>query len=358
MDKPAATASANSVEYQSISLFKKRLRRFKKIKRGYYSFIIIVSAYVISFFCPLLMNYKALMVRYEGNYYFPVFKYYQTTVFGQEGYGEANYRELKKQFKAEGKGNWVIMPPYPYGPYESLTDPSARPPNKPSRTHWCGTDDRGRDVFVRLSYGFRISFTFALISTSISYLVGISIGAMLGYSGGKIDLFGVRVMEIWASVPFLYLVMIISSIIRPNFFLLIVLICLWGWMGMTMLIRGEFYREKAKDYVHAAISMGAKDRKVLFKHILPNALTPVIAFGPFHIVGDINALVSLDFLGFGLPPPTPSWGELVGQGVNNIFSWWLVMFPFGALFITLLLVVFIGEAIREAFDPRVFSRLR
>lgn len=349
---------ADEPHFESVSLFKKRLKRFRKIKRGYYSFLIIVIAYFVSFFCPMLMNNEALVVRYNGSFYFPVFKYHAGTEFGQEVYGEAVYRDLQARFDSEGKGNWVIMPPYPYGPYESLTDPSARPPNPPSWKHWCGTDDRGRDVFVRLAYGFRISLTFALIATTIAYLVGISIGAILGYFSGKIDLFGQRIIEIWASVPFLYTVMIISSIIRPNFFLLIFLLCLWGWMGMTYFIRGEFYREKAKDYVHAAIAMGARDRKILFKHILPNALTPVISFGPFHIVGDIGSLVALDYLGFGLPPPTASWGELVGQGVSNITSWWLVMFPFGALFVTLLLVVFIGEAIREAFDPKVFSRLR
>ncbi len=345
-------------QFESISLFTKRLKRFKKIKRGYYSFIIIVSAYILSFFCPILMNNAALVVHYNGSTYFPVFKYYPAATFGQAGYGEALYRQLKVEFKQAGAGNWVIMPPYPYGPYESLTDPSNRPPNSPSWNHWCGTDDRGRDVFVRLFYGFRISLSFALISTTIAFLIGISIGAILGYFSGKVDLFGQRIIEIWSSVPFLYTVMILSSIIRPNFFMLIFLICLWGWMYMTYFVRGEFYREKAKDYVHAAIAMGAKDRSVLFKHILPNALTPVIAFGPFHIVGDIGALVALDYLGFGLPPPTASWGELVGQGLSNIFSWWLVLYPFGALFITLLLVVFIGEAIREAFDPKVFSRLR
>jgi len=350
------TTAAPTTEFTSVSLFKKRLKRFKTIKRGYYSFYIIVTAYILSFFCPMLMNYKALAVRYEGKMYFPIFKYYPAATFGQTGYGEANYRELDKELA--NKPGWAIMPLYPYGPLESLTDPSSEPPNKPSSSHWFGTDDRGRDVFVRLAYGFRISLTFALIAMTVAYIIGISIGATLGYFGGKVDLFGQRVIEIWSSIPFLYTVMIISSIIRPNFFLLVFLICIFGWMGMTYFIRGEFYREKAKDYVHAALAMGASDRKIVFKHILPNALTPVIALGPFHIVGDIGALVSLDFLGFGLPPPTPSWGELIGQGSHNIFSWWLVIFPFGALFATLLLVVFIGEAIREAFDPRVYSRLR
>jgi len=357
MSQNAGQTTPNT-DYASMSLFKKRLKKFKSIKRGYYAFIIIITAYCLSFFCPMLMNNKALIVRYNGDFYFPLLKYYPAATFGQTDYGEANYRTLKAEFKESGTGNWAIMPPYPYGPFESLTDPRSYPPNPPSWKHWFGTDDRGRDVFVRLFYGLRISLTFALISVTVAYFIGISIGAMLGYFSGKVDLFGQRLIEIWSSIPFLYTIMILSSIIRPNFYMLVFFISAFGWMGMTYFIRGEFYREKAKDYVHAAISMGAKDRSVVFKHILPNALTPVIAFGPFHIVGDIGALVSLDYLGFGLPPPTPSWGELVGQGVANIFSWWLVLFPFGALFVTLMLVVFIGEAIREAFDPRVFSRLR
>lgn len=350
----------NSQSYKSVSLFRKRLQRFKSIKRGYYAFWLIIFMYILSFFCPMLMNYKALIVHYNGEYYFPLFSnFYSGADFGQDYYGEAKYRTLKEVFDEEGKGNWVLLPPYPYGPYESLTDPSGNPPNPPSKSHWLGTDDRGRDVFVRLAYGFNISLSFALLLVMINYTVGISIGASLGYFGGKWDLFMQRVIEMWGAIPFLYLVMIISSLVRPNFILLVVLLCLFGWMGMTYFIRGEFYREKAKDYVHAAISMGASDRIVVFKHILPNALTPVIAFAPFAIVGGIGSLVGLDYLGFGLPPPTPSWGELVGQGMSNItIAWWLVAFPLGALFCTLLCVVFIGEAIRQAFDPRVFSRLR
>ncbi len=348
--------SGNS--YQSISLFRKRLKRFKSIKRGYYSFIIIVSAYILSFFAPMIMNYKALIVKFNGKLHFPVATYYPGKYFGQDVFGEANYRALKEKFTEEGSGNWILMPPFPYGPFESLTDPRGQPPNAPSARHWFGTDDRGRDVLVRLAYGFNISLSFALIVTSISYVIGITIGAALGYFGGKFDIFSQRLIEIWSSMPFLYTIIIISSVIRPNFPLMVFLLVLFSWMSMTYYIRGEFYREKAKDYVHAAISMGASDRKIVFKHILPNALTPVIALGPFHIVADIGALVSLDFLGFGLPPPTPSWGELLGQGVNNVFSWWLVLFPFSAMFATLLLVIFIGEAVRQAFDPREYSRLR
>ena len=271
----------NQEEYKSVSLFRKRLKRFKKFKRGYYSFWIIVAMYIISFFAPFLMNYKALIVKYEGKLHFPVLKYYQGKYFEQDIYGEADYRELKKQFKNENEGNWVFMPFYPYGPYESLTDPTAEPPNDPSKDHLFGTDDRGRDVFVRLAYGFNISISFALVLVIVCYAIGIAIGAMLGYYGGWFDILGQRVIEIWSAMPFLFVVIIISSIVRPNFALLVGIIAFFGWVGMTYFIRGEFYREKAKDYVQAAVAMGATDRKILFKHILPNALTPVISFAPF-----------------------------------------------------------------------------
>ncbi len=345
-------------QYKSVSLFGKRLQRFKSMKRGYFSFVAIVILYILSFFCPMLMNNKALVVKYKGDLYYPVFTYHSARSFGQDKYGEADYRELEKEFSASDQGNWVMMPIYPYGPYESLTDLSSNPPNAPSAAHWFGTDDRGRDVFVRLAYGFNISISFALLVITVGFLVGISVGATLGYFGGMYDLIAQRFIEIWSMVPFLYTIMIISSILKPNFALLVFMLCLFGWMGMTYYIRGEFYREKAKDYVHAAIAMGATDPSVIFKHILPNALTPVIAFGPFAIVGAIGSLVALDYLGFGLPPPTPSWGELVGQGMANITTWWLVLFPLSAMFWTLLLVVFIGEGVRQAFDPRQFSRLR
>ncbi|MDP8238674.1 MAG: ABC transporter permease subunit [Candidatus Hatepunaea meridiana] len=348
----------NQEEYKSVSLFRKRIKRFKKFKRGYYSFYIILVMYIASFFAPFIMSNKALIVKYEGETYFPVLKYHSGKEFGQDVFGEADYRALKLQLKQERQGNWVLMPLYPYGPYESLTDPTKEPPNPPSPQHLFGTDDRGRDVFVRLAYGFNISISFALVLIAVCYFVGICIGAALGYYGGWFDIVFQRIIEIWQAMPFLFIVIIISAIIQPNFSLLVGIAAFFGWMGMTYFMRGEFYREKAKDYVQAAVSMGASDRIVIFKHILPNALTPVISFAPFTIVGYIGFLVSLDYLGFGLPPPTPSWGELVSQGMGNIFSWWLVLFPLGALFVTLLLVVFIGESVRNAFDPREYSRLR
>jgi microcin C transport system permease protein len=342
----------------SVSIFRKRLKKFRTFKRGYYSFLILLTTYVISFFLPLMVGNKPLLVTYEGKAYFPLMNFYQSNEFGMEGSEEPNYRLLKEHFKATDAGT-VIMPPYPYHPNESLLDMPGEPPHAPSASHWCGTDNRGRDVFARLVYGFRISISFALVTTFFAYTVGITIGAMLGYFGGRFDIIMQRFIEIWSSMPFLYTVIIVSSILQPNFFLLSVVLMFFGWMGMTYYVRGEFYREKAKDYVAGAITMGAGHREIIFRHILPNALTPVISFAPFAVVGNIFALVGLDFLGFGLPPPTSSWGQLVQQGMDDVTTaWWLVLTPLSALFLTLLMVVFIGEAIREAFDPKVFSRLR
>jgi microcin C transport system permease protein len=346
---------------KSISIFRKRWKKFRTLKRGYYSFLILITLYAFSFILPVFVNKTALVVKYNGDYFFPIFKsgIYEATFFGQDREGETNYRFLKKQFREENNGNWVLMPVFPYGPNENLLDETeGQPPLPPSATHPFGTDDRARDVLARLLYGFNISISFAIVVTFFAYLIGVSIGACLGFFSGKVDIIGQRIIEIWATLPFLYVMIIISSILQPNFFLLTLILTIFGWEGITYYIRGEFYREKARDYVSAAVSLGAKNRTIIFKHILPNSLTPIISFAPFAIVGDIEALVALDFLGFGLPPPTPSWGQLMSQGMVYIEKWWLVAFPLIALFLTLLCIVFIGEAIREAFDPKVYSRLR
>ena len=358
------------IPVRSESLFRRRFRKFRRIRRGYWSFLFITTAYVLSFSLPYMMNSTAFLVRYEGHYYVPAMRFYPPSTFGQSTFGETDYRALKAQFAAAGDGNWVLMPPYPYGPNESLLDLPGSPPHPPSWQHPFGTDDRGRDVLVRLAYGFNISLTFALLVMLFADGLGIVVGAMLGYISGKVDLLGQRFIEIWSSLPFLYTIIIVSSIVvpvyvpgriqvlQPSFWLLIVILSAFEWMGITYYIRGEFYREKAKDYVGAAIVTGVSGPAIMFRHILPNSLTPVISFAPFTIVANISSLVALDFLGFGLPAPTPSWGELIGQGMENLTRWWLVLFPLGSLFLTLLLVVFIGEAVREAFDPKEYSRLR
>ncbi|MCB0728258.1 MAG: ABC transporter permease subunit [Ignavibacteriae bacterium] len=351
--------SKDTEKIASVSILRKRWKKFKTIKRGYYSFLLILFLYILSFLLPLFIGRDALIVKYNGEYSFPIFKYYSAESLGQDLQGEANYRLLKKQYKEEDKGNWVLLPLYPYGPNENLLDEmGGNPPHPPSAQHWCGTDDRGRDVFARLAHGFNIGLSFSIIVTLLTYVIGIAIGAVLGFYGGKIDIFGLRLIEIWGTLPFLFVIIIISSIIQPNFLLLIFILTLFGWIGIVYYIRGEFYREKARDYVSAAVSMGARNSKIIFSHILPNSLTPVISFAPFAIVANIFSLVSLDFLGFGLPPPTPSWGQLMQQGLSNIDNWWLIVTPLVAMFFTLLTIVFIGEAIREAFDPKIYSRLR
>ncbi|MDD5091378.1 MAG: ABC transporter permease subunit [Candidatus Wallbacteria bacterium] len=385
-------------------VFLKRLRKFRSLKRGYYSFILIVCLYIGSFFAEFFVNGNALYIVFEGKRYFTLYNdaSLKKVIFSREtelrqkateilklkvkaegqereklesehaavkkehdkarelkkAFGK--HRNLQKYFDQEKAGNRAVLVFYHYGPNENLLDElgDRNPPTSPDRKNWFGTDDRGRDVFARMVYGFRISMSFALILTAFTYTIGITVGSILGYFGGKIDFFGVRLIEIWSAVPFLYTVMIVSSIIEPNFILLIGILTFLGWMGMSYYIRAEFLREKSKDYVLAAIAVGVSDPVIMLRHIFPNALTPVISFLPFSIVGGISSLVTLDFLGFGLPVPTPSWGELLSQASANIHSWWLMAAPVASLFLTLLLITFIGEAIREAFDPKVFSRLR
>ncbi|NLM16582.1 MAG: ABC transporter permease subunit [Candidatus Riflebacteria bacterium] len=506
-------------------IFKRRWRKFTTLKRGYWSFIIILTLFVISWFAGVLINDKALFVSYKGKYYFPVFaSHYNGREFGLDSYSSPNYRVLKQIFNARNAENKaalekmfpsksdipkdlsslpkeladyikhgpdkVILPIYPFGTTANLMEElPSRPPHPPLRgeaslkssawidifltedqyefaegrdayldklsdellakgkdpdvemlkvvrkeirsgniklkpavkypwaglymkydlfvlpetrptdqelievfkkpewvgysnyqlykkmaengmlelkpgvepinyPHFLGTDDRGRDVFARMVYGFRISISFSLLVTTLCYAIGICIGAFLGYYGGWFDIIMQRIVEIWSATPFLYTVMILATFITPNFFLLAIILVFFNWISMTYYIRAEFLREKSKDYVAAAKAIGCTDFEIIFKHILPNALTPVISFAPFAIVGNIGSLVSLDFLGFGLPAPTPSWGELLGQGLANLSKPWLILSPTLAMFFTLLLVSFIGEAIREAFDPKQYSRLR
>ena len=341
------------------SILQKRWKKFKTLKRGYYSLIALLSIYFTSFFLPLLINNRALIVRYNDKLYFPIISgYIPGKEFGQNVPGEAKYRILKKTLEKDTSDNWILMPLYEYSPYEDITFEGNKMFEPPSRTHLFGTDNTGRDVFARLCYAFNISISFGLILTIINYIVGIVIGGSMGYYGGKFDLFFQRLIEIWSSLPMLFVIIIISSILKPSFFLLIGIYTLVNWISMTYLIRAEFYREKAKPYVAAALSMGQSDFKVMFKHILPNSLVPVITYFPFSVVAGISALVGLDYLGFGLPPPTPSWGQMLDVGLSNITKWWMVFAPVSSQFLTLLAIVFIGEGVREAFDPRVYSRLR
>ena len=350
----------NHQDLMNESILKRRWKKFKTLKRGYYSLLTLTVLYTISFFLPILINNRALIVKYDDSLHFPIFSgYISGEEFGQDVPGEAKYRKLKEEFsKQVDTGNWVLMPPYPYSPYEDITTEGNKMYESPSRKHWLGTDNTGRDVFARLCYAFNISISFALILTVINYVIGVLIGGTMGYFGGKFDLIFQRLIEIWSSLPMLFVIIILSSILKPSFLLLIGIYTLVNWISMTYLMRAEFYREKSRAYVAAALSMGQSNFKVMFKHILPNSLVPIITYFPFAVVAGITALVGLDYLGFGLSPPTPSWGQMLDVGLQNIRKWWMVFAPVTAQFLTLLCIVFIGEGVREAFDPKVYSRLR
>ncbi len=365
---------------QSLSINQRRWRRFKSLKRGYYSLIILIVLYLVSFLLPVIVNNKPLYVSFKDQTFFPAIRdlgsslpilsffvdksFVPGETLGEEGNkGNANYRKIQEMFATNNSGT-IVMTMYPYDPLEDISSdgnvaflaPFEKNPTGAMRI--LGTDDRGRDVLSRMSYGFQVSLSFALLLAFIEYFIGIVIGGTMGYWGGWFDVVMQRFKEIWATLPMLFIIIIVVSITTPSFILLVTLIALTGWIGISYQMRAQFYREKARDYVAAAVSMGASTNSILFKHILPNSLVPIITYLPFTIVGSIGYLVSLDFLGFGLQPPTPSWGQMIGIGLQNLSKWWLVVVPMSAMATTLIMVVFIGEAIREAFDPRTFSRLR
>ena len=264
---------------------------------------------------------------------------------------------LQAHFQASDSGNWVLMPPVPFGPLETDLVAGDFPPHAPSFTtgHLLGTDTSGRDVLARLIYGFRTAMVFSLVLLAFTYLVGVAIGCLMGYWGGKFDLFFQRIIEIWSNIPFLYVIMIVASVLTPGFWTLLLIMAFFGWIGMTWYRRTATYKEMARDYVMAARALGASGSRIVFRHILPNSVSTLITFVPFSVAGGITSLTALDYLGFGLPPPTPSWGELLKQGTENLESLWLVGSVVTAMTLILMLVAYVGEAIRDAYDPRKFS---
>jgi len=442
---------------------RRRFARFRQIKRGYYSFVILTAAIVLSIFAPLLAESRALFVSYQGHWFFPTFQYLNMATFNQSpppGWStvdiETEYLRLQREWQAEryfydreaaqsggdtqklaaldmkypNRRNYVIMPPIPWDPYASdfwyneilndiqaqltmgnrdaaerlarrdrldeladlissgeimtiLADrtksptgtlvglaksggmPSLRnlgrvPPNAPDsvRRHYLGTDSQGRDVASRLLYGFRVSIFFALILTVIGQVIGTFIGSLQGYLGGRFDIVSQRLIEILISIPFLYVVIILAALLTPTFWLLVGIMAIFQWVVITFYMRTEMYREKTKEYCLAAKSYGASHFRIIFRHLLPNCLTPLVTFTPFSVVGAIFALTALDYLGYGLPAPTPSWGQLIDQALlpENRDKLWLTLAPFAAISITLILVVFIGESVREAFDPKRYAK--
>ncbi|MEO7598491.1 MAG: ABC transporter permease subunit [Opitutus sp.] len=337
---------------------KKKFARFRAIKRGYYSFLVLAGLTVLAIVAELLVNNRALVVRYEGEWFFPTYGAIHTgKEFGLDYAYEVNYRDLDARFKADGGRNRVVLPPVPYSPLENCYVGETFRPRPPdwSKGHYFGTDQINRDILARLLYGFRNALLFSSGFFAMTYLLGIVFGCLMGYFGGTFDLIMQRVIEVWSNIPFLFVVIFVASILTPNLGLLLVIVGLFSWMSMTQYMRTSTYREKSRDYVHAAEVLGASTGRIIFNHILPNVLSTVVTFIPFTVAGAISALTSLDFLGFGLPPPTPSCGELLRQGTANLNAPWIVISAFTALVLVLSLVTFVGEAVRDAFDPKKFT---
>jgi microcin C transport system permease protein len=357
MSMPADVLPASSqvgvapVQTQGLGPWWRAWRRFKANRRGYWSLWIFGVLFVLSLFAEALSNDKPLVVRYDGNTYFPLLKDYPEVTFGGDFQTPADFLDPYVQGRIREKG-WALFAPNRYR-YDTINYFAERPnPSSPSTQNVFGTDDRGRDVLARLVYGFRISVLFGLALTAIGVVVGVIAGALQGYFGGWLDLGFQRFMEVWGSMPELYLLIIFASIFRPSILLLLVLLSLFGWMSLADYVRAEFLRGRNLEYVRAARALGARNRTIIARHLLPNSMTSVITFLPFRISGAILALTSLDFLGLGVPPSTPSLGELLAQGKDNLEAWWISISTFLVLVGTLVLLIFIGEALREAFDPR------
>lgn len=332
-------------------LARRRLTSFRANRRGYWSLWMFLLIFFSSLFAEMIANDKPLFVRYEGRSYYPVFAAYPETLFGGFLESETAYRDPEVKELIEERG-WMVWPPIPYS-YDTINyDLPSPAPSPPTGENWLGTDDQGRDVTARLIYGFRISVLFGLALTLFSSIVGVAAGAVQGYFGGLTDLIFQRFIEVWSGLPVLYLLIILASVVEPNFWWLLGLMLLFSWMGLVGVVRAEFLRVRNFDYVLAARALGVRDRVIMARHILPNAMVATLTFLPFILNGSITTLTALDFLGFGLPPGSPSLGELLNQGKSNLQAPWLGIAAFAVLAITLSLLIFIGEAVRDAFDPR------
>ncbi len=329
----------------------RRWRNFKANRRGFWSLWIFLVLFATSLAAPVLSNDNPLLIRYDGEFYFPLTNFYAETEFGGEFETQADYRDEFVIELIEEKG-WMLWPPVRYS-YDTINlDLPVPAPAPPSADNWLGTDDHGRDVVARLIYGFRISVLFGLIVAIVSSVIGIVAGATQGYFGGVTDLIFQRVIEVWTSVPQLYVLITIAAILEPGFFILLGIVLLFSWVRLVGLVRAEFLRGRNFEYVTAARALGVGDRTIMFKHLLPNAMVATLTFLPFILNGSIAALTSLDFLGLGLPPGSASLGELLSQGKRNIAAPWLGLSGFFTIAIMLSLLIFIGEAVRDALDPR------
>ncbi|HEY3068461.1 MAG TPA: ABC transporter permease [Methylomirabilota bacterium] len=332
-------------------LTRRRIASFRRNRRGFWSLWIFLALFVSSLGAELIANDRPLLVRYRGHLYAPVFRAYPETTFGGALPTEADYRDpfVRHLIRTDG---WIVWPPIRYR-YDTINWNLPRSaPAPPSRDNWLGTDDQARDLLARLIYGFRISVLFGLVLTLASSVIGIAAGAVQGYFGGWIDLLFQRFIEVWSGLPILYLLIILASVVEPNFWWLLGLMLVFSWMTLVSVVRAEFLRGRNFDYVRAARALGVRDAVIMFRHVLPNAMVATLTFLPFVLNGSITTLTSLDFLGFGLPPGSPSLGEVLAQGKANLQAPWLGLTGFFVLAVMLSLLIFVGEAVRDAFDPR------
>ncbi len=330
----------------------RRWNNFKANKRGYWSLWIFLTLFIISLFAEFIANDRPLLIKYDGGYYTPILKTYTETQFGGEFQTEAKYREQFVKDLIKEKGGWIIWPLIEFDYNTQLEDPARPSPSRPTSENLLGTDDIGRDVLARVIYGFRLSAIFGLVLTLLSSIIGITAGAIQGYFGGRIDLYAQRFIELWTSLPQLFILLIFAQLFEPGFFLLLGILLLFSWTALVGVVRAEFLRGRNFDYIKAARALGLSDTKIMFKHLLPNAMVATITMVPFILSGSLATLTALDYLGLGLPPGQPSLGELLKQGKENLHAWWLMTTGFLIISIMLSLLVFIGEAARDALDPR------
>ncbi|MCP5151515.1 MAG: ABC transporter permease [Ectothiorhodospiraceae bacterium] len=330
---------------------RRRLRNFRANRRGWWSLWIFALLFVVTLFAELVANDRPLLVAYDGDLYLPIWTAYPETTFGGEFETEADYRDPFVAALIDDKG-WMIWPLVRYNHRTVAWDLPEPAPSPPDREHWLGTDDQARDVVARLVYGFRISVLFGFTLTVFSALVGVAAGAVQGYFGGWVDLLAQRFIEIWSGMPTLYLLIILAAVVEPSFWWLLGLLLLFSWMGFVGVVRAEFLRARNFDYIRAARALGVRDAVIMFRHVLPNAMVATITFMPFTLAGSVTALTSLDFLGIGLPPGSASLGELLAQGKANLQAPWLGLTGFFVIAAMLSLLIFVGEAVRDAFDPR------
>lgn len=347
--KPSAAPSSVPV---SLSPSRRAWARFKRNRQGYWSLWLFCALVLVSLCAELVSNDKPLIVRYEGQTYFPMLRDYSEKTFGGDFDTPTDYLDPFIQQRLSTDGNWALYTLNRYGPNTLNYFAKSPNPSAPTADNWLGTDDRGRDLLAQLLYGFRVSVLFGLALTATGVVLGVVTGAIQGFFGGKTDLAFQRFIEIWGSMPELYLLIIFSAVFAPSIALLLILLSLFGWMGLSDYVRAEFLRNRQLDYVKAARALGVGNWHIIWRHILPNSLTPVVTFLPFRMSAAILALTSLDFLGLGVPPGTPSLGELLSQGKNSIDAWWISLSTFAVLVVTLLLLTFMGDALRDALDPR------